>query len=209
MNRVPVLAVLAFLASSAFAADGKPVVAIGTVGISTPAARLHFAEDGVRDALTTALHGRGVFDVGDLNRLQAVVGRADIALSDLAPGRDERSESPDLLLNDYFLDCTVSHYSERIDYRSRGLSRSKTQVADIELQLVLKGARTNEVVASARGTAQKQRSVTQNTVFGGAGAGAVNSLSRDTFNEALQSALDGLVGQMFGPQPESASQSID
>lgn len=100
-----------------------------------------------------------------------------------------------MLLNDYFLLCTISHYSERMDYRSRVLSKSKTQIAELELQLLLKDARTNEIVASATGTAQKKTKATQHVGFG---AGAVSTLAKE--------ALDALVRQAFGAEPGSPNQ---
>ena len=198
MNRAGLGAVFAALLAAAASADvRRPVVAIAEVRIPTPAGQLQFSEDGVRDLLTAALNAVDAVQVMDWNRLAAVAFRRNLESSDLAAGRNDGSPGGDVLLNDYFLLCTVSHYSEQVRYQSRVVSKSKSQIADIELQLLLKDARTNEVVASAKGSAQKQRKVTQRAGFG-AGGGAVSTLAKDALHEALKNALDDLVRQAFG-----------
>ena len=184
----------------------KPVVAVAEVRISTPSAQLHFSEDGVRDVLTAALAERGVFQVMDWSRLAAVAFRRNLGSSDLVAEAPESELSKDVLLNEYFLLCTVNHYSERVDYKSGGLSKSKRQVADIELQLLLKDAFTNEVVASAAGAAQRERKVSQHLGFG-AGGGAVSTLSKDALHGALEDALGDLVQKAFGPRSGGSDSS--
>lgn len=195
--------VLAASVSGGIADETRPVVAIAEVRISTAAAQLHFSEDAVRDALTTALHGKKTFAVWDWNRLSAVVLRRSLEDSDLAndnaqgDGNDATTPVEDMLFNDYFLLCTVSHYSERIDYKSGVVRASKTQAAEIELHLILKDAMTNEVVATAAGEATTSRRVTRNLGFG-VGGGAASTLSKEALNEALDKALDELISQMPG-----------
>lgn len=92
MSRATVLtASLALIAGSAFAGDGKPVLAIAEVRVSTPAAQLQFSEDGVRDVLTAALKGIDAIDVMDWNRLADVAFRCNLASSDLVPSRKTSS----------------------------------------------------------------------------------------------------------------------
>ena len=196
-------AALAAGASAAIAAEDRPVVAIAEVRVSTAAAQLHFSEDAVRDALTTALHGKNTFAVWDWNRLSAVVLRRSLEDSDLASADDDAPPAEDMLFNDYFLLCTVSHYSERIDYRSGVVRASKSQAAEIELHLILKDAMTNEVVASAAGEATRTMKITRNLGFG-VGGGA-STLSKDALNEALDQALDALILQMPGASAPVAS----
>ena len=196
-------AALAAGASAAIAAEDRPVVAIAEVRVSTAAAQLHFSEDAVRDALTTALHGKNTFAVWDWNRLSAVVLRRSLEDSDLASADDDAPPAEDMLFNDYFLLCTVSHYSERIDYKSGVVRASKSQAAEIELHLILKDAMTNEVVASAAGEATRTMKITRNLGFG-VGGGA-STLSKDALNEALDQALDALILQMPGASAPVAS----
>ena len=182
--------------------EDRPVVAIAEVRVSTAAAQLHFSEDAVRDALTTALHGKKTFAVWDWNRLSAVVLRRSLEDSDLASAAPaEAAPAEDMLFNDYFLLCTVSHYSERIDYKPGVVRSSKSQEAEIELHLILKDAMTNEVVVSVAAESSTSRKVTRNLGFG-VGGGAASTLSKETLNDALDQALNELIQQMAdGSEP--------
>lgn len=207
-------AVLAASGSGAITDGDRPVVAIAEVRVSTAAAQLHFSEDAVRDALTTALHGKKTFAVWDWNRLSAVVLRRSLEDSDLANGNSEGDADDgatpveDMLFNDYFLLCTVSHYSERIDYKPGVVRASKSQTAEIELHLILKDAMTNEVVASTTGEASTSRKVTRNLGFG-VGGGAASTLSKEALNKALDQALDELIGQMPSKSGPVAGRSAE
>ena len=168
----------------------------------------------MRDALTTALHGKKTFAVWDWNRLSAVVLRRSLEDSDLANGNaqgdadDAATPVEDMLFNDYFLLCTVSHYSERIDYKSGVVRASKTQAAEIELHLILKDAMTNEVVASAAGEAATSRKVTRNLGFG-VGGGAASTLSKEALNKALDKALDELIAEIPRKPAPDAGRSAE
>ena len=191
------LAVLAVLAGLAHGADDRPVVAVAQMQVPTAAARLHYAPEGVREVVTGALHQLGTFDVVDWGRLQSVLFRRNLEWSDLVADERERKAIRDVLLNDYFLVGTVTHYAEHIAYESQLVRKSKRQQAEVELELLLKDAVTNEVIASATGRGTADRKVSQNLGFG-AGGGAVSTLSRDALRQAVEQACARIETQVGG-----------
>lgn len=190
------LVVAAVLAGLADGSDRRPVVAVAEMQVATAAARLHYAPDGVRDVVTGELHQLDAFEVVDWGRVQSVLFRRNLEWSDLVADENKREAIRDVLLNDYLLVGTVTHYAEHVAYQSKLVKKSKRQEAEVELELLLKDAITNEVIASATGRGQASKKVSQHLGFG-AGGGAVSTLSRDALRQAVEQAC-AQIEEQFG-----------
>ncbi|GGF71114.1 CsgG/HfaB family protein [Alteromonas lipolytica] len=173
----------------------KKVIAVASVELGNPSARLVYKPEAVRDVITHSLYRQQQFKIIDWARLSEVLFRRNMEWSDVTDNDEARGAIQEILLNDYFLTGTVSHFSERVDYDGGAFSKKKTQIANIQLDLFIKDAFTNEVVAAARGQSEKSHEVKQSLGFG-AGAGANSALAQEVLNEAVDNALESLVGQL-------------
>lgn len=168
------------------------VIAVADVSIPHRSAQLVFHEDGVRDLLVSRLGRIPELSVIDWRRMDAVVFRRNLEWSDLLEDDAQRREISDLLLNDYFLVASVSSFGERLDYGSSAMSRSKTQVSEVGIELLLKDALTNEVLAATRTVSEARRSTTQTLGFG-AGGGSDPTLANEALRQAVEIALEDIL----------------
>lgn len=176
-------------------ANSLGAIAVADVKLGNSTAKLVYKEQGVRDTLTKELHSLNKFKVIDWSRLSAVLFRRNLEWSDVVNSEKERAAIKDVLLNDYFLTGSVSHYSERMEYDSGVFSDSKTQIATLQLDLFIKDAISNEIVVSARGHVEKKKEVKQSLGFGSS-AGTSFSLAQDALNSAAKIAIADLVTQL-------------
>ncbi len=144
-------------------------IAVYDINIKHPTARLVYKSANVRDRINRGLKESNGFRVIDWSRLEDVLFRRNLESSDLVANAAVRKEIGELLLNDYFLHGTITSFGERMEYASSALSKQKTQVVDVELELFIKNALTNEVVASAGGQGVIRKTITQTLGFGAAG----------------------------------------
>ena len=172
--------------------ENLPVVAVAEVTFSHAAAKLVFATDTVRDVITRQLHRTGRLKAIDWSRLNAVMFRRNLEWSDVVEDESDRKAVQDVLLNDYFLTGGISSYGERWEFNASAFSKSKTQIARVQVELFLKDALTNEIKVSASGVAEKQRTVSQSLGFGASG-GSDPTLANDALNEAVESAIANLL----------------
>jgi len=182
-------------------------IAVIGVNIKHPTARLVYKEQNVRDRITRGLQKSKGFRVIDWSRLEDVLFRRNLESSDLVTDVALRKEIGDLLLNDYFLHATISSFGERMEYSSSAFSKQKTQVVDVQLELFVKNALTNEIIASANGHGVTRKVITQTLGFGAAGG-------NDTVaaNRALDMAVDEAVNKLLVamqdvPKPERKAAS--
>ena len=167
-------------------------IAVYDINIKHPTARLVYRSENVRDRIARGLHESGGFRVIDWQRLEEVLFRRNLQSSDLVTNVALRKEIGDLLLNDYFLQGTVTSYGEHMEYSSSALSKEKTQVVNVELELFVKNALTNEVLASANGSGSTQKKITQTLGFGAAGGNDTVSAQR-----ALDIAVDNAIAKLL------------
>lgn len=167
-------------------------IAVIDINIKHPTARLVYKEENVRDRITRGLQESKSFKVIDWSRLEDVLFRRNLESSDLITDISLRKEIGELLLNDYFLQGTVTSFGERMEYSSSAFSKQKTQVVDVELELFVKNALTNEIIASANGQGLTEKVITQTLGFGAAGG-------NDTVaaNKALGIAIDEAVTNLL------------
>ncbi len=189
-----------FFISAASALAGErpatqPTVAVAEIAFSHPAAKLVFTPDAVRDTITRQLHQTGQFKVIDWSRLSSVLFRRNLEWSDLVADSVDRKQIQDILLNDYFLTGGISSYGERWEYSASTFSKSKNQIARVQVELFLKDALTNEIAVAASGLAEKQRSVSQSLGFGASG-GSDPTLANDALSEAVGSAITELTSKL-------------
>lgn len=163
-------------------------VAVARIDIEHPSARLVYKNTGVSDNIVRHLTSSGQYRVIDWTRLQNVLFRRNLQWSDLQDDQTAMNEVHNVLLNDYFLMGTITSYSERIDYSSSAFSKSKTQIVNTTIELSLKDALTNEIVASALGTGERSRQVTQNLGFGAAGS-SDSVLANIVLDDAINSGV--------------------
>lgn len=191
------LMVLAVITQTALAAesDREKVIAVAEVKVTVPAARLVYTPESVRDVVTGALVETGRVKVIDWSRLSEVLFRRNLNWSDVVEKKDERKSVRDVLLNDYFLVGSVSAYSEHWNYQTGAFSKSKTQVVSVQLDLFIKDALTNEIIASSRGQAKREKEVSQTLGFGASG-GSDSTLALDALNDAVIKTVSDLLGQL-------------
>ena len=175
-------------------------IAVYDINIKHPTARLVYKSENVRDRIARGLHESGRFRVIDWQRLEEVLFRRNLQSSDLVSNVPLRKEIGDLLLNDYFLQGTVTSFGERMEYSSSAFSKEKTQVVDVEIELFVKNALTNEVLASANGSGTTQKKITQTLGFGAAGGNDTVSAYR-ALDLAVDSAIAKLLTEMKDVPP--------
>ena len=176
-------------------ATPQKVIAVASIELGNPTAKLVFKKESVRDVVTQSLYQQKHFKVIDWARLSSVLFRRNLEWSDVSNDDKARGELQEILLNDYFLTGSLSNFSERIEYGGGGFSKNKTQIANAQMDLFIKDAITNEVIAAARGLSEKKQKVKQSLGFG-SGAGANLALAQQTLNIAVTNAVKDLVEQM-------------
>ncbi|MDK9706091.1 MAG: CsgG/HfaB family protein [Desulforhopalus sp.] len=144
-------------------------IAVAKVAIDHPSGRLVYQPNGVSDTIVRQMQATGNYKVIDWTNLQEVLFRRNLEWSDLQSDKNLGRKVHEVLLNDYFLMGTITSYGERMDYASTAFSKAKTQIVNVTLELAVKDALTNEIVASAQGKGEKSRQITQTLGFGAAG----------------------------------------
>ncbi len=169
----------------------KVSIAIAEIKVGHPTAKLVFSDDVVRDTVTSAMVDQGSYSVIDWSRLSSVLFRRNLEWSDVVKEENQRKEIKDILLNDYFLVGTISSYSERWEYDSGAFSKSKTQISSVKVELFIKDAITNEIIASSSEKAEKKKEISQSLGFGASG-GANSALAVDALRVAAQNSANAL-----------------
>lgn len=166
-------------------------VAVTKVAIDHPSAKLVFQPNGVSDTIVRQLQAGGGYRVIDWTSLQDVLFRRNLEWSDLQENKDLGREIREVLFNDYFLMGSITAYGERMEFSASAFSKAKTQIVSTTVELAIKDALTNEIVASARGVGEESRQVTQTLGFGAAGG-----IDTVMANRVLEKAIDQALGQL-------------
>ena len=170
-------------------------VAVADIKVGHKTAKLVFPEDVARDIITSAMVEQGSYSVIDWSRLNAVLFRRNLEWSDVVKEENQRKEIKDVLLNDYFLTGTISAYSERWEYDSGAFSKSKTQISSVKVDLFIKDAITNEIIAAASEQGDKSKKISQSLGFGASG-GADASLAMEALNIAAAKSANILAQKL-------------
>lgn len=186
--------------------DFLGTVAVAKVEIEHPSAKLVYRQNGVSDTIVRQLQGIGNYRVIDWTNLQDVLFRRNLEWSDLQNNQDVGRQLQDVLFNDYFLMGTVTSYGERMDFSSSAFSKSKKQIVSASIELAVKNAFTNEIVASAQGTGEESRSITQTLGFGAAG-GVDTVIATAVLDKAIQDGVYKLTARLAAlPRPGTSSE---
>lgn len=167
-------------------------VAVTKINIEHPTAKLVYKENGASDIIVRHLKKTGQFRVIDWTNLEEVLLRRNMAWSDLTSSNELAKEISDVLLNDYFLMGTVTAYGERMDFSSSAFSKSKVQTVNTTIELTIKDAITNEIVASAMGSGSMSKQISQTLGFGAAG-GNDTVLAGQVLDEAIEDGINRLL----------------
>lgn len=170
-------------------------VAVAKVKIDQPGARLVFKDSGVSDKIVRHLKQTGQFKVIDWTNLDDILLRRNLQWSDLTDDENVSNEIRKVLLNDYFLIGNVTSYGDRMDFSSSAFSKSKTQTVTTTVELSIKDALTNEILATGRGQGESSKNITQTLGFGAAG-GNDTILANKTLEMAIDQGVANLIRQM-------------
>jgi curli biogenesis system outer membrane secretion channel CsgG len=183
-------------------------IAVAKVAIDHPSGRLVYQPNGVSDTIVRQMQATGNYRIIDWTNLQDVLFRRNLEWSDLQADKNIGRKIHDVLLNDYFLMGTITSYGERMEYSSSAFSKAKTQIVNVTLELTVKDALTNEIVASAQGKGEKSRQVMQTLGFGAAGGNdmVLANAVLDMAIEDAVAAIDDTLAALPPRTPKSAGQ---
>lgn len=159
-------------------------IAVSGVTVEHPTARLVYKDNVAEDTVVRQLQQVGSYRVIDGKRLKQVLVRRNLHWSDLQDNAVAVQEISDVLLNDFFLQATISSYGERFEFSSSAFSKSKTQVVSTTVEFMLKDALTNEIIATSKGEGEQRKQITQTLGFGAAG-GVDTVLAQAVLDQAI------------------------
>jgi len=181
-------------------------LAIAKVAIEHPSARLVYRPGGVSDMIVRHMQETGNYRVIDWTNLQDVLVRRNLEWSDLQAKEKVAREVQDVLFNDYFLMGTITSYGETMEYSSSAFSKSKVQRVDATIELSIKDALTNEIVASVQGRGEERKTITQTLGFGAAG-GIDTVIANKVLDQAIMDGVRQLTVKLAAlPQRQRASE---
>ncbi len=186
--------------------DSLGTIAVAKVTIDHPSGRLVYQPNGVSDSIVRQMQATGNYRIIDWTNLQEVLFRRNLEWSDLQDDKNIGRKIQEVLLNDYFLMGTITSYGERMDYASSAFTKAKTQVVNVTLELAVKDALTNEIVASAQGKGEKNRQIQQTLGFGAAGGNDM-VLANAVLDLAIADAVDKIDASLAA-LPAKAAKSL-
>lgn len=184
-------------------------LAVAKVSIEHPSAKLVYRPGGVSDIIVRQLQETGNYRVIDWMNLEQVLFRRNLEWSDLQSNQNVGKQIQDVLFNDYFLMGTVTSYGENMEFSSSAFSKSKEQVVDATIEMSIKDALTNEIVASAQGHGEARKKITQTLGFGAAG-GIDTVVANSVLDKAIMDGVHKLTVKLAGsPSRVAAASSVD
>ena len=166
-------------------------IGVSDVDITSKIASYIYDKKGIQTNLTVAIKDSQCFDVVDWQRLRSVVERNKLEISDIGKGSDKVRNVKDILLVDYFLVANIGNYSDDITYPSGTISKEKTRTISVSIELILKDAFSNEVLASVSHTGAATQTLTQSLGFGSG-----SNKSGELPNKALNQAMNGTIKKL-------------
>lgn len=203
-NKLLTLAFFALASFSSFAEVETPVIAVADIAISQASAKLVYEANAVRDVVTHDLTETGLVRVIDWSRLQAVLFRRNLQWSDVVDDSEQVKEIQSVLLNDYFLVGNITSYNEAVEFSGSAFSKSKSLKASLQMELFLKNAVTNEIVASERVQEELQDTVKQRLGFG-AGRAVGAQTARKILIAASRKGVRGLLEQVINQNAKNST----
>jgi curli biogenesis system outer membrane secretion channel CsgG len=142
--------------------------------------------------LTSSLLEMGVFRLVEWEKMKQLFDWKALAANDLVKSPESREKARKILLTEYFLSGAVTHYDVAQKSEVSALSKRKTYVTDVRVDLQMQDSATGEYIGSASGEAIEKQEFTGD--FSGGQTGTWDPKSGDkALNRAIQMALNKLV----------------
>ena len=142
--------------------------------------------------LTSSLLEMGVFRLVEWEKMKQLFDWKALSANDLVKSPESREKARKILLTEYFLSGAVTHYDVAQKSEVSALSKRKTYVTDVRVDLQMQDSATGEYIGSASGEASEKQEFTGD--FSGGQTGTWDPKSGDkALNRAIQLALNKLV----------------
>ena len=143
--------------------------------------------DAAAEILVSELSRSGNFIIVERDRLDAVLSELEFQLSDLSEG--ENSAEVGKILNvEYLITGVISNFGVKTEGKDMLIAKKKIQTATAEVDLKLISVETAQIVYSAYGRGEAQKSI--GSAFGVGGSGGYDeTLAGDSLRAAIAEAV--------------------
>jgi uncharacterized caspase-like protein len=142
--------------------------------------------------LTSSLLEMGVFRLVEWEKMKQLFDWKALSANSLVKSPESREKARKILLTEYFLSGAVTHYDVAQRSEVSALSKRKTYVTDVRVDLQMQDSATGEYIGSASGEASEKQEFAGD--FSGGQTGTWDPKSGDkALNRAIQIALNKLV----------------
>ncbi len=166
-------------------------IAVSKINIDHLGAGRVYKENSTRDKLVRHMLATGNYQIIDWKNLQENFLHKNLEKPALQNNKNNSVESDNDLPNDYFLMGSIASYGERVEYKQSAFSKGRTQIVNTTLELLMKDASSNEIVASAQGKGEGSRETCEFLGFG-----AASSTDTVLADEVLDCAIADAIGQL-------------
>lgn len=142
--------------------------------------------------LTSSLLEMGVFRLVEWEKMKQLFDWKALSTNSLVKSPETREAARKILLTEYFLSGAVTQYDVAQKSEVSALSKRKTYVTDVRVDLQMQDSATGEYISGASGEASERQEFTGD--FSGGQTGTWDPKSGDkALNRAIQMALKKLV----------------
>ena len=142
--------------------------------------------------LTSSLLEMGVFRLVEWEKMKQLFDWKALSANSLVQSPESREKARKILLTEYFLSGAVTHYDVAQRSEVSALSKRKTYVTDVRVDLQMQDSATGEYIGSASGEASEKQEFSGD--FSGGQTGTWDPKSGDkALNRAIQLALSKLI----------------
>ena len=142
--------------------------------------------------LTSSLLEMGVFRLVEWEKMKQLFDWKALSANSLVKSPESREKARKILLTEYFLSGAVTNYDVAQKSEVSALSKRKTYVTDVRVDLQMQDSATGEYIGSATGEATEKQEFSGD--FSGGQTGTWDPKSGDkALNRAIQMALNKLV----------------
>lgn len=167
-------------------------IGVTDVVLSHKTSKLVFNQSGIQSKLSVLMKNTDCFQVIDWARLKDVINRHKLEWTEIGNSPSARRKLQEIILVDYFLVAVITDYADDISYDSSAFSKSKVQTVTLSVDLIIKDAVTNEIIASVSSKGVASREVKHSLGFGGSG-----NPSGETPNKALDIAIESALEKLI------------
>ena len=142
--------------------------------------------------LTSSLLEMGVFRLVEWEKMKQLFDWKALSANSLVKSPESREKARKILLTEYFLSGAVTHYDVAQKSEVSAMSKRKTYVTDVRVDLQMQDSATGEYISGASGEASEKQEFIGD--FSGGQTGAWDPKSGDkALSRAIQMALTKLV----------------